>query len=55
MAGGASAGDVSPSGPAASVGGRPDDVYGWCGLCQSFTDFPHNCAGAGRPADEEAA
>ena len=30
-------------------------AYGWCGLCYSFTDFPHNCPGEGKPVDEEAA
>jgi hypothetical protein len=24
---------------------EPEAVYGWCGLCHSFTDFPHECRG----------
>ena len=24
---------------------RAEDVYGWCGLCRSFTEFPHECWG----------
>jgi hypothetical protein len=35
----------------------PDNVegnYGWCGLCQSFTVFPHECLEEERPAQEEA-
>ena len=23
----------------------PEAVYGWCGLCRAFTDFPHECCG----------
>jgi hypothetical protein len=40
------------------VGDTGDTVetsYGWCGLCQSFTVFPHECAGADRPPQEETA
>lgn len=22
-----------------------DGAYGWCGLCHSFTEFPHDCRG----------
>jgi hypothetical protein len=22
-----------------------DRAYGWCGLCHSFTEFPHDCRG----------
>jgi hypothetical protein len=28
-------------------------AYGWCGLCRSFTGFPHECSGADLPADDE--
>jgi hypothetical protein len=31
------------------------DVYGWCGLCHAFTEFPHNCPGEDHQVDEEAA
>jgi hypothetical protein len=55
MAGGVWAADVYLSGLAAATGGKADDVYGWCGLCHCFTEFPHKCAGADRLADEEAA
>jgi len=24
-----------------------EPVYGWCGLCHSFTEFPHECPGNG--------
>ena len=40
-----------------AVGDEIEDAagtaYGWCGLCQSFTVFPHECAGTDRPAEEE--
>ncbi len=29
-----------------------DGNYGWCGLCHSFTTFPHECPGEDRPAPE---
>jgi hypothetical protein len=29
-------------------------IYGWCGLCRSFTDFPHECPRADRPVEAEA-
>jgi hypothetical protein len=31
-----------------------EDVYGWCGLCESFTEFPHECIAENKPADEAA-
>jgi hypothetical protein len=40
------------------TGAVPDNFegsYGWCGLCQSFTLFPHDCPGAEQPAQEETA
>jgi hypothetical protein len=31
-------------------------AYGWCGLCHSFTDFPHDCHGNDlSPGPEEIA
>jgi len=24
--------------------GYGDEPYGWCALCQHFTEFPHECA-----------
>ncbi|HTW08523.1 MAG TPA: hypothetical protein VME46_13485 [Acidimicrobiales bacterium] len=24
---------------------RAECPWGWCGLCQSFTEFPHDCKG----------
>jgi hypothetical protein len=30
-----------------------EDIYGWCGLCHSFVEFPHDCAGADTPASED--
>jgi hypothetical protein len=32
-----------------------EDAYGWCGLCHSFTGFPHECAGEIQPVTEGAA
>ena len=29
-----------------------EDIYGWCGLCHSFVEFPHDCAGADITAEE---
>jgi len=29
------------------------EVYGWCGLCRSFTEFPHDCAAQDEPAEED--
>ncbi len=43
------------TGPTGAAAIRVDDVYGWCGLCYHFTEFPHVCPGRDRPADEEAA
>ncbi len=43
------------TGPTGAAPNRVDDVYGWCGLCHHFTEFPHVCPGRDRPADEEAA
>jgi hypothetical protein len=34
---------------------RVEGVYGWCGLCHSFTEFPHECRGEDQPAEEGAA
>jgi hypothetical protein len=34
----------------------PDKVessYGWCGVCHSFTVFPHECPEEERPAPED--
>ena len=28
--------------------------YGWCGLCHSFTHFPHDCPGEAVQVDEAA-
>ncbi len=41
--------------PAGAAPGRVDDIYGWCGLCRCFTEFPHECLGEERPAGDEAA
>jgi hypothetical protein len=30
-----------------------EEVYGWCGLCHSFTEFPHRCPGADQPVEDE--
>jgi hypothetical protein len=37
-----------------AVPGGTENNYGWCGLCHSFTDFPHECPEAQVPAPEEA-
>jgi hypothetical protein len=29
-----------------------DAIYGWCGLCHSFAEFPHECAGKDSPAQD---
>jgi hypothetical protein len=29
------------------------EIYGWCGLCHSFTGFPHDCAAQDQPAEDE--
>jgi hypothetical protein len=29
------------------------EIYGWCGVCHSFTDFPHDCAAQDEPAEDE--
>jgi hypothetical protein len=34
---------------------RAESIYGWCGVCRSFTDFPHECAGEHQIVVEEAA
>ncbi len=31
---------------------KVESNYGWCGLCHSFTIFPHECPGEDRPAQE---
>lgn len=31
-----------------------NEAYGWCGLCRSFTGFPHECPGADLPTHDEA-
>jgi hypothetical protein len=36
------------------VPGGTESDYGWCGLCHSFTVFPHECPDEQRPAPEEA-
>jgi hypothetical protein len=54
MAGGVWAADIYPGEPAAAATGRAEDIYGWCGLCHCFTEFPHKCSGGDRPADEAA-
>jgi hypothetical protein len=28
----------------------PEGIYGWCGLCHLFTEFPHECCGNDGPA-----
>jgi len=40
---------------AEAVRERAEDLYGWCGLCHTFTQFPHECAGRDRPVEDEAA
>jgi hypothetical protein len=32
---------------------KAESDYGWCGLCHSFTVFPHECREAERPAQED--
>jgi hypothetical protein len=32
---------------------QADGIYGWCGLCHSFVDFPHDCAGADQPVRDD--
>ena len=27
-------------------------VYGWCGLCCTFAEFPHDCLGKDRPVQD---
>ena len=27
-------------------------IYGWCGLCRAFAEFPHDCSGQGWPAHD---
>jgi hypothetical protein len=42
----------------ATVSSSPEGgeaAYGWCGLCESFTDFPHECAAQDKPTEDEAA
>jgi hypothetical protein len=46
---------ASLPGPTGATPSRVDDIYGWCGLCHCFTEFPHECAGDDRPAGERAA
>jgi hypothetical protein len=29
------------------------EVYGWCGVCHSFTGFPHDCSGEDEPAEDD--
>ena len=41
--------------PLGAVAARAESIYGWCGLCRSFTDFPHECAGKDQPVMDEAA
>jgi hypothetical protein len=36
-----------------SVQVHVEDIYGWCGLCRTFVEFPHDCAGADTPAEED--
>ena len=28
-------------------------IYGWCGLCHFFVEFPHECPGKDCSAEEE--
>lgn len=30
-------------------------AYGWCGVCRSFTEFPHPCSGQDEPGDTQGA
>ncbi len=27
-------------------------IYGWCGLCHTFAEFPHDCRGKDRPVQD---
>jgi hypothetical protein len=29
------------------------DIYGWCGLCNAFSGFPHLCTGEDHPAEDQ--
>jgi len=40
---------------AGAASSKVDDIYGWCGRCHCFTQFPHECLGEDRPAEDEAA
>lgn len=31
-----------------------DAIYGWCGLCHTFAEFPHECAGKDSPAQDQS-
>jgi hypothetical protein len=35
-----------------AVPGTGESAYGWCGLCRSFTEFPHNCPGEDGPEED---
>jgi hypothetical protein len=35
-----------------AVPGTGEGAYGWCGLCRSFTEFPHDCPGEGGPEED---
>jgi hypothetical protein len=46
--------DQGPMATARARAARGALPYGWCGLCRSFTVFPHDCPEADRPVDPEA-
>jgi hypothetical protein len=36
----------------ASVTVEVETIYGWCGLCHSFAEFPHECLGKNQPVQD---
>lgn len=35
-----------------SVTVEVETIYGWCGLCHSFAEFPHECLGKNQPVQD---
>ncbi len=36
----------------ASLPDEMEAIYGWCGLCHTFSQFPHDCPACGFSAEE---